>query len=539
MRRPRPVLQTSALSRAWLGIALWGGLALAYLILAVIFTRPLAFHAVDFTARGSGSGDQCQFIWSFWWTKTALFNLHQSPFWTDVIYYPHGTGLGYHNCLFTNLLAILVSAVSGTPINAPLLYNMLVLISFVVIGLGSFALIRHVVRDTLAAFIGSLIVTFSPYFFFHLDHLNLLMIGWGIFSIYFTIRYLETLRVTDLAWAVIFFTAQLYASLTNAMLVSSFLFFYLLFSSKELLSRAGRGRLVLGGISGGFLATILAMPLLLSLRSCGSDWPLTWHDSVRFSADLLDFVIPENGSGLPGPGEVYVGWLIIFLAVAVLLYTHRKSRLKWAALAATFLALSLGPTLLIAGRQTLDGWLPYRWLYSLVPYFSLNRTPARFIVLAEFCLAVLAAFGLKAVFDRLRRSKNPLVSRWLPATVSAVLMLAIFADYHDGAIVLEPMYVPPVYEQVAADTTIHVICDLPIKEKLQICNWYMYWQTIHGRKAANGYLAHHSKTATVLLDQIKSWDELGPPQKAELAAAGIDAVVLHHPDRESELIRLK
>src|SRR3972149_6139890 len=109
-------------------LMLFAGLAVVYLGLAILFTRPLISEAIECTPKGSGSGDQCHFIWFFWWTKRALFTLHQSPFWTDMTYYPYGTGLGYHSCLLTNLLAILVSALSGTPINSPLLYNMLVLI---------------------------------------------------------------------------------------------------------------------------------------------------------------------------------------------------------------------------------------------------------------------------------------------------------------------------------------------------------------------------------------------------------------------------
>ena len=517
----------------------FAGLAAVYLGLAILFTRPLIAHAMDCTPKGSGSGDQCQTIWFFWWTKTALFNLHQSPFWTDLIYYPYGTGLGYHISPLTNLLAIVVSALSGTPVNSPLVYNVLVLVSFVVTGLGTFALIRHAVGNTLAAFLGSLFVTFSPYSLFHLDHLNLISIGWGISSIYFAIRYLDTQRRAHLIWAVVFFVVQFYMSLTNAMLVVCFVFFYLLLSVREVFSSPQRGRLVLWGIGGVLFAALLAMPLLLSLRNCDSRWLLSWRDSIPNSTSLLDFVAPTHRPSQTGPGEAYIGWLIIAPAVAALLYTRRKLRHKWAAMGGIFLVLSLGPALVIGGRQVFDGWMPYRWLYSLVPYFNLSRTPARFVILAQLCLSVLASCGIAAVADQVGRVRKRAFRQILRGAGTTLVIAAIYLSYVRGPILLSPMHIPPVYQEVAADPEIKAILNLPIAEKQQICNWYMYWQTTHGRKEVNGYLTHHSVTATPLLDSIKTWQEFGPEQKARLIAAGVDAVVLHHPQQESELIRLK
>jgi hypothetical protein len=281
------------------------------------------------------------------------------------------------------------------------------------------------------------------------------------------------------------------------------------------------------------------MPLLLSLRNCDSRWLLSWRDSIPYSTSLLDFVAPTHRPSQTGPGEAYIGWLIIAPAVAALLYTRRKLRHKWAALGGIFLVLSLGPVLVIGGRQVFDGWMPYRWLYSLVPYFNLSRTPSRFVILAQLCLSVLASYGIAAVADQVGRVRKPAFRQILRGAGTTLVIAAIYLSYVRGPILLSPMYVPPVYQEVAADPAIKTICNLPIAEKLQICNWYMYWQTTHGRKEVNGYLTHHSITATPLLDSIKTWEEFGPEQKARLIAAGVDAVVLHHPQQESELIRLK
>ena len=94
------------------------------------------------------------------------------------------------------------------------------------------------------------------------------------------------------------------------------------------------------------------------------------------------------------------------------------------------------------------------------------------------------------------------------------------------------------YDESAGDPSIDVVCDIPMYDKLQVSNWYTYWQTFHGRKTANGYLAHHSEDATPLLERIKRWGEIGIREIIELRAMGIDAIVYHQPGHPTQLIRL-
>lgn len=517
----------------------WTILGAVYLVLTIIATRPLFANAVSFTPRGSGSGDQCQFIWFFWWTKVALLQLHQSPFWTDLIYFPYGTELAHHACLFTNVLAILVSSVSGIAINSPLLYNLFVLLSFLVSGVASFILLREITGCRLGAFAGSLIFTFSPYFFFHLEHLNLLFLGWGVLAIYFSLRFLDTARNSDMVWAVVFFTIQLYSSLTNAMQVGSFLAFYLLLSCRQVWGHAKRWRLIRRGVVGILLTFPLAMPLLISLKNARAAWPLTWRDSIPKSANLPDFIFPAHHLQQPEPGEVFIGWLIVGIAIAAILYATHKERFKWAILAGIFLILSLGPTLVIGDRVYLDGWLPYRWLHAVVPYFSLSRTPARFVIVAQLCIAALVAIGVAAVVAQLKLHIGTKACRVIISVGELLFVGAIYLLYMRGPIILSPMDVPAVYHEIKADTTLKVICNLPVSEKLQICNWYLFWQTTHERKEVNGYLAHHSRTATALVDSIKIWQQFGSAEKAQLLANGVDAVIIHDPLKASKMIRLR
>ncbi len=71
--------------------------------------------------------------------------------------------------------------------------------------------------------------------------------------------------------------------------------------------------------------------------------------------------------------------------------------LFWLASAIVFALFALGPHLLVAGNDTHIP-LPYDLLNRL-PFLGAGRVPLRFTLLASLSLAVLAGFGLVALWD--------------------------------------------------------------------------------------------------------------------------------------------
>jgi hypothetical protein len=153
-------------------------------------------------------------------------------------------------------------------------------------------------------------------------------------------------------------------------------------------------------------------------------------------------------------------------------------------------------------------------------------------------LAIVAAFGFAEWLNRLRTRVSNRVVQTASFAVAVAIAAIVLWENGDGDTPLVPMAVPPVYRQVAADPSIQVICDFPVSDKLQLGNWYMYWQTVHGRTSVNGYLAHRSRNARVLLDQVASWNQIRREQVRILRDAGVDAIIVHDPRRESQLIKL-
>jgi hypothetical protein len=528
-------------------------LALGYLALAALFTQPLIFHAGDQTAVADLSSDQYQTIWSFWWLKKALFELGQNPYWTNVIYHPHGTGLGYHLSPFTGLCAIAVATVTGIAINTPLTFNILLFGSFVVTGLATFALARQVTGSVPAAIAASIIVVVSPYRLWHLNHLNLLSIGWGIAAIHFALRYLRHAHWRTMVAALFFWGAAFYSSLTVASFVMLFVCVYALMQSREIWRHPHRVRLIRGLAIGIILAGVVSAWGLWELRQTGSTWNIGWPDTVERSANLQSLIMPTHarslaaqmlgnaGSFAPWLGSsAFLGWLLPIGVLLTAWFGRRRVSPLWLILAGIFLLLACGPTLKVGDSRFLEGLLPYRWLFEFVPYLNLSRAPIRLATVAHLCLAIYAAQGLALAWPLLRGKLQNAKSAVTVASLGVSLLVGIlFVENTQGVTAITPLPTPSVYRDVKHRTAIEAIVEGPIMRASQICNLYMYFQTIHEKNVANGYLTHPSPSSRQLLDQLTDGRELSPRDRALLARAGIDVAVFHDANGDGTLIPLR
>lgn len=78
---------------------------LLYTALALLMTWPLA---ANFTTAAIGTPavpgevyDSWQYMWNLWWLKEALLHGHH-PYFTPMIYYPHGVPLFLHTLLLSS-----------------------------------------------------------------------------------------------------------------------------------------------------------------------------------------------------------------------------------------------------------------------------------------------------------------------------------------------------------------------------------------------------------------------------------------------------
>jgi len=548
-QRPAGKSQTSVVARA----IPYGLLVSLYLVLAALFTYPLILNITDHTPTGDGSADQFQTIWFFWWMKKALFELAKNPYWTDAIYFPYGTGLGYHLCPLTNLQALAASTLIGASINSATVFNMLVLGSFAVTGLGAYLLIRQITNHLPAAIWGSIFVAVSPYRLWHLNHLNLLSMGWGLLAFYFVIRLTERPRLREAALGAVAFGALFHMSLSDAWAFALLILVYLVSAAPSIVGHTERRKLLacLGLMA--LIILAIALPGLIAAHIVDSRWNISWRNTEEFSADLPSFVLPaeeasyaarftgvDGGFAAGYGGEAFLGWTLLAVCLTTIIFSRKSLSVRWLFLSGVFLVLSLGPTLKIGALRILAGQLPYRWLFETLPFLNLSRTPGRLVVLVHLCLVIFAAQGV-ASWLRVRHHDKALAGKGrakLVAIITIVICALLFLENTDANVQLWDMMVPNVYHELAADPDIDVIYEAPVLERMPICNGYMYWQTIHGKKVANGYLTHRSRHAGDLLATTRTWTAYGEAEKEALVAAGIDAIVFHRSANDVRLIPL-
>lgn len=164
-------------------------------------------------------------------------------------------------------------------------------------------------------------------------------------------------------------------------------------------------RLALAGALGAGLAAVQILPtaeyLLQSSRAAAVDyeqamtysfWP--WRLLTLLAPGL--FGSPASGDywGYANYWEdaIYVGLLPLLLAVGAALGLRKNEPGSLRRLIIVLLALLPVTLLLALGKNTPI----FPWLYHNVPTFALFQAPARYLIWAEFSLALLAGLGLEA-----------------------------------------------------------------------------------------------------------------------------------------------
>jgi hypothetical protein len=488
-------------------------------VLSLLLLWPLVWHPTTRVPLGDGSGDSFQFMWNLWWTAGALRGEH--ALWhTQSLYWPETSPLVFHT-LSPALGAIsapiqwLVRGTAGLALSL----NVLTVASFVAAGLAARRITLDLGGTALGAFAAAALAVASPYRLWHLNHVNLLALPLGLWTLAALHRAMERggrwVPATALLGAIVTFS-DFETAIATALLA-------LLLVVARVRSPAGRRRL-LATIA---LAAALHLPLVIALWDFGV-WPaLPASEQAEYlSANLVALVSPDPSSLLHGPwaprpgahgvwgGEVTQGPLLVALLVVLLGRRGAPSTARWvAAVAGLFLLLSLGPTLHVGDLDLLKGKMPPGWLRAIAPPLALSRSPVRMAGVASLLLPI--ALGL-ALPQR----------TGLSALLIALALCERLPNHAPGT---EAVFVPDAYRRGLPPGPVLALPDSYVARQL-----HMFWQTVHHQPITTGWIARVPPgggswlAATLRAPPVQFRDRVRTAHIRTIAV---------HPDQPADLLR--
>lgn len=374
-------------------------------------------------------GDRGDTLLNSWTIQQALDNLRYRPF--DLGYsrafWGEPAAFGYTIAPYGIALGVLpIYALSGG--NLILTYNLYLIATFTLSAWVAYLLIRHLFRPLslgiLPALVAALMIAFCQRRFMHLTHIETLSLQFMLLALYGWHGLISSPRRR---WGVLTGVAAAVTLVTSGYLTMMFIvvaaILMLCLWQWRLLDLSPRSPIVRRLVLAAVVAILCAAPF--SLYRAGNE---------RFRGGYpIDEVIdysPSVQSWLTGNSQVYsrptlnmesafLGFLPLALTLlgwrwrpspaatdhvpqplaATITLTPRQIIVCYALITLTGYFLSLGPVLKWNGAEVMP--LPTMLLYQL-PGYALMRAPGRFIHLAVIGTAVLGAFALHQMRERLR-----------------------------------------------------------------------------------------------------------------------------------------
>ncbi len=504
MRSPLKDLESDRNRAAGHGPRACLGIGLAYLLLTLVLTHPLAWR-LDTHLCGD-VGDNYAFLWQLRWFSTALLDLHISPFHTPDLHYPEGASLLLNPTTLCNTALFIPLQRFFSYLTA---YNLLVLASFWLSALTAYALVFALTRSRASAFVGGFVYAFSSFHFGHaLGHLSTLSIHWIPLFVLYLLQALHTHRMLPTGLACLFLILSAlccwhFLLCGSLLLVWTVLFFSFPWRRSEGLRAVRRGAAILS-------ITLAALsPLLVPMMiEAAKKVSVSGHPPAHYPADLVSFFVPNFTSTFgmlfsqvwmrfranPIESSVYVGYAVLGFALWGLLRTPLRSLAYWLGTLALFFLLSLGPFLNVLGKE-LPVPLPYAVLHRLVPYASVAGVPARFHAVSLVCLAVLCGFGVRSALGDLRASPRGTARRVGLAVAAASLFLLLLVEHLHVPMFATEHRVPPFYASLGQDPEAYALVDFTARGKALFC------QSVHRKKLVGGYVARGGEGRNTFLKE--------------------------------------
>ncbi|MEE8391308.1 MAG: hypothetical protein V3S14_11015, partial [Anaerolineae bacterium] len=461
---------------------------------------------------------------------------------TDYMFYPQGTSLVFHSFSHLNTaISLLLTPLIGYFAA----YNLTILLAFVLSGFGMYLLAHHLTGCRPAAFVAGVVFTFHPYHMFESSHPILVTTQFMPLFVLALIRILYDTdasrhnRVKQALLAALWFLLTALSSWHLMLMLAGWAILYLLYSL--LSERAGWApgafrHLILLAVITTLVLTPFLWPIIREQLGTDTTYMAVDVEEGRGN-DLLSFFTPNRLHPVFGPlvleinsrigytrnAPAYLGYVALGLAVVGIATARRKTRFWWITWL-VFLVLSLGSYLKWEGVPLHTRHLPWA-----IPITSVLRHPLRLNSLLFLSLAVVVGFGCRWLYGRVV-SRGKLIACLALALLTTLLLFEYWVFPFP---LTKPSY-SPFLHQLAQEEGDFAVADFPMDR--QADKYYMFFQTIHGKKIIGGIVSRTPPSADAFVDSnlllMAMRNENVPNQYIEerlavLAAQGVRYVIVH------------
>lgn len=526
-----------------------------FILITVAMTYPLIGH-LDDLVLGPPQDNYYYLSW-FSWLRHSIVDLGQPSTINPNVFYPYGHDFTTSETTWANVVLTLPVLLGWGAVPA---FNMAVLLSFVLSGLGMYILVVALTGNWWAGLLSGLIYAFAPYRMAHLGGGQLPLLGtqWLPLCLWAIERLLHERRW---AWGLLiglFFALNSLSSWYYAFMGGLLLPIYALVRARPWSDTLSDRRIWFGLAAvvtvSGILVAPAALPMLQQGDQAEMSYSLQWVD--RWSASPADYVLPNVMNTFWGErtsrfyqGQryfyeriLYVGLVPLLLAVVACLsrlagrepLRHLRQGLLWMGGAAW--TLSLGTTLHWRGVDPLHIPVPgnldqvftrllfnvvtrfslnkgaYHWayeraghivlplpamlLYLYMPFSNAMRVWSRFGWFVMLAVSILAGLGLAALAAHLGQRRDAFRALAVLAALAVLIEFAV-VPFPFGFSQVAPQPATAWLSQQGGQSA---VMELPLSRAMN--GPTMYAERLHGQPIAYGYGTFFPQ------DWLARWDDL-------------------------------
>ena len=487
--------------------------AALFVLLTVVLTWPQAVRLNSVSPHMDAPFN----LWRLAWFAHAMATDPRHLFDAN-IFWPEKNTLAYSDAMpFEGVLAA-PFLWAGVP--TPIVYNLLLLASFVFSACAAYALARHITGRTSAAIVAGVVFAFAPFRFDHYMHFELLWSGWMPLAVLALLRAFEDGRAR---WGAL---TGLFAALQTLSSIYYGLYLAVVLAVMTIVLALGkpvrpRGRTMAGLACGAVLAGALVLPYIRPYQQARAVVGERGFDEVRlWSAGPKHFLAatPDNwlygsfSSDLSFPEKrLFVGIVGLLLAGIGLWPPFDRRRI------ACLIGLAVAVNIAIGFRG-----VGYHVLWERLDLVRGLRAPARGGQLFLLFTGLFAAWGAARLLTWFERT--PLAwARFVVPALTALLAL----EFATMPVTL--VEVPPALSvsRWLADQPAGPVLVLPVPKHNTLPGHerdVMYQSTFHWKPLING---HSGNWPLVYMNMLFALDQF--PSESGLAAvkrAGVRYIVL-------------